>query len=458
MLSIDRYELRVDIHRPLGGIPDAPGRISVSGEITLRNSGRHPVSRATLLLYRLLDLDDLGDPDGVRQITWRQHIRGLRDLPELQVNVVTLAFDQPLGDGEPCTLALSYSGPVVGYREVFPYAHDAVERDRMLLRREVLWHPIAASPTVDGFFSGLLAPAQFVVQAVLPDGWWGTMPQIPSTFDATAHTCRVSGESAGLSLVGGQFEHVQSGSGGGRVVVHASPQHRDWAARVAAAIRVTTERLGMWVGESPRHGDPWDVIEVPAYWGSEVTPFAVLMQYQTDDRDVFREAAHETAHRWAVPAGDRFCDESLAHYLETLVLTSAWGDAYREEALNDWRAKLRAARDASATPIEMGAQRGHGFVDPITRLKGPLALAVLHGALGDTEFLRLLHDWFTSSDLVSRTVSDFAAHVARAASARFDASRYIGDWFLETRELSTILPDRTLTGDAVEKPARQYRR
>ena len=457
MLSIDRLELQVDIQRHVSSIPDAPGRIAVTGDITMRNRTRRPVSRATLLLYRLLTLDSLGDPDGVRPIRWRQHIRGLRDLPELQVNVVTLAFDTPLQEAESCSLALSYSGAVVGYREVFPYVHDAVERDRMVLRREVLWHPIAGPPTVAGFVRGLRAPAEFVVTATLPDGWWGAMPSIPSTFDPASHACRVAGESAGLSLVGGLFEHFHPPSGDEPVVVHAPPPHRDWASRVADAIQVTTERLTTWVGESPRRA-PWDVIEVPPHWGSEATPFALLIEHREDEPAVFQEAVHETTHRWAAPAGDRFCDESLAHYLEMLVLTAAWGGPYREQALRAWWTQLRAAPDAAATPIQTGARRTQDHVDLVTRVKGPLALAVLHGALGDEGFFGLLHGWFASPDLVSRTASDFAAHVATGAGAQFDASEFVADWFEQPKELPALLPDRSRASDAVEEAARRYRR
>ncbi len=457
MLSIERYELQVDIQRHLSGIPDAPGRIAVTGVITLRNRTRRPVSRATLLLYRLLTLDSLGDSRAVRPIRWRQHVRGLRDESELQVNVVTLTFDEPLREATSCTVALSYSGPLVGYREVFPYAHDAVERDRMVVRREVLWHPVAGPPTVAGFFRGLLAPAEFVVRATLPDGWWGAMPQLRSTFDPASHTCRAAGTSAGLSLVGGAFDHFHPVSGDEQVVVHAAPPHREWASRVSAGIQLASECLSTWVGESP-NGEPWDVIEVPAHWGSETTPVALLIQHRDDEQGVFQEAVHETAHRWAVLAGDRFCDESLAHYLEMLVLTAAWGTPYREQTLRDWQTQLKTAPEAAATPIQTGAMRTHDHVDLVTRVKGPLALAVLHGALGDDGFFSLLHRWFASPDLASRTASDFAVHVAAAASAQFDAPGFVADWFQQTGELAALLPDRILAGDAVEEAARRYQR
>jgi hypothetical protein len=457
MLSIDRYELQVDIQPQLSGIPDAPGRIAVSGVITLRNRTRQPVFRTTWLLYRLLTLDSLGDPHGVRPIRWRQNIRGLRDLPALHVNVVTLTFEPPLGEGESCLLALSYSGTVVGYREVFPYAHDAVERDRMVLRREILWHPIAGPPTVAGLFRGLLAPAEFMVRATVPEGWWAAMPSIPSTFDPVSHTCRVAGESAGLSLVGGLFEHFHLPSGDEAVIVHAPPSHRDWASRVASAIQVTTERLTAWVGQSPRR-EPWNVIEVPQHWGSEATSFALLIEHREDESAVFQEAVHETTHRWALPAGDRFCDESLAHYLEMLVLTAEWGAPYREQALRVWRTQLTEAPDAAATPIQTGALRMQDHVDLVTRVKGPLALAVLHSALGDEEFFSLLHRWFVSPRLAFRTASDFAAYVVTGASARIDASAFVADWFEQPKDLSALLPDRSRARDAVEEAARRYQR
>lgn len=457
MLVIDRYELQVDVQRALSGIPDTPGRIAVTGVLTVHNRIRHPVSRATLLLYRLLTVDSLGDPQGVRAIRWRQHIRGLRDRPELQVNVVTLTFDPPLRETESCPLGLSYTGPVVGYREVFPYAHDAVEHDRMVLRREVLWHPIAGPPTVAAFYRGLRTSATFVVRATLPAGWWGAMPSIPSTFDPATHTCRVVGESAGLSLVGGVFEHVQGMSGDAAVVVHARPQHRKWASRIADAIDVTTTHLRSWVGESPRR-QPWDVIEIPQHWGSEATPFSLLIEHQEDDSAVFREAVHETAHRWAVPAGDRFCDESLAHYLEMLVLTEAWGASYREQALRAWQAELRAAPEAASTPIQTGARRTHGHVDLVTRMKGPLALAVLHDALGDEGFFGLLQGWFRSPHLAARIASDFAAHIATGTRAPFDAPKFVADWFEQPSEWRALFPDRIRAGDAVAEAARRYQR
>ena len=310
MLAIEKYDLQVAVSPPpRAAMPDAPGRIAVRGTLHFHNRGRQAVGRVSWILYRLLTVSEVADGAGRRAVHFCQRVQSLRDWPSIQVNCVQVSCSPPVASGEMLALNLAYSGPVVGYREAFPYVHDAVERDRTLLRREVLWYPVSGFPTW-ATYTGAWQPRPFDVTMTLPSDWWGCL--LPgSTVRDGPGIWRWQACSPGAVLVAGRYAPTAANTGE-PCTVRAFTGQGAWASHVQEAAGLAVERLTPLIGPSPRAGDPWQIIEVPDHWGSEAMAGAVLMEHHANPARVIRETVHEVAHRWALGADPhRFCDESL---------------------------------------------------------------------------------------------------------------------------------------------------
>ncbi len=152
-LLAEHYGLEVRVvQSPVTAIADAPGRIEVVCDLVVRNSGRRPVTRVSAILYRLLMVSEATDArDPQRRLKVRQAVRALPEESRLQVNAITVELVEPLAPGATTTLRLAYAGTPVGYREVMPYVHDAVQPSIAVLRPEILWYPVLGAPTLQTY-------------------------------------------------------------------------------------------------------------------------------------------------------------------------------------------------------------------------------------------------------------------------------------------------------------------
>ena len=413
-------------------MPDAPGRIRCTCALDLAAAGE-PVRCADFILYRLLQVSAATDGAGT-PLAFRERLHAVDGLRDMQVNAIEVQFPVPIAPGERRTLRLSYEGPLVGYREVMPYVHDAVLRDIALLRPEILWYPVAGRAGADIVRRAAgTPPFEAVVRG--PEGWWAAMAGARREPDAAADPgvmahFRGVNWSEGFFLVAGRYGERAAGE---HFVAHHLPGHEAWAERAAEAARFAAATLTGWLGPRAARGERLDLVEIPEHWGSQSTPGLIMEIYREDPEHLFVEIAHEVSHGWT-PGVDpnRFCDEGVAHYLETRLVGARFGEEARRSAVDHQRRWLLAHPEAARIPIAHAAEYPD-HRDSVARRKGPLALAVLNACVGDEAMWDLLRGWIRSADApqAKATAADFCTHVRGWAREHgtLEADRFLQEWF-----------------------------
>ena len=454
-LRVQRCELDLTLlpqprNHPVG---DAPGRIEGACTLRLHNQGRRTVSRVHLLLYRLLRVTG-ATQDGNRALALRQSVRHLpvRDMPNLYVNRVSLALAEDLGPGQETDLHLRYAGALVGYRELFPYAHDAVHPDIAVLRPESLFYPVVGPLSLEGLRRAWSVPA-FRVEVRHPADWTCLLPPARGVRLGDGATAFESADEApGLHLFAAPYTTVR----GEGVLVHHRPGHQEWAQAVSSAALFARSTLQRWLGPAPAAG-PVEIAEIPPGWGSQHLPGLIAQCGGEGPEQVFRDVAHEVCHFWTPsPCADphRFCDESIAHYLEDLLVGERAGGGRGDDALLRHAAVLRERPGAVRTPLASAADGAD--VDIVSRHKGPVALAALERAIGKERMFGLLGSWARDPGAAGADAGAFAHFALRALRdvQAWDIGRFLDDWFFT--EQAPFDPDMS-PGEALDLSLARYR-
>ncbi|GEM_PF-5457104 len=399
------YDLHLDLYPEEVGREDALYGGTLRARCRLRLANRGPSAATTIpfLLYRLLEIHEVRW-NGQR-IEWTERVAKVDGLPRWQVLVVEISLSMALEPDQQGVLEVDYSGPVCGYREVFPYAHDRIDPRFTLLRRdEVLFVPLPGYPSLELF---------------------RRIPDERFTFTLRATTER---DLVVVTAGKGQHERVEGS------VVHRWESHRpDWRLDVAIGDYVQAKSED-WPGVTVYHfaGDQQgaalclqagadayrvlgsrlgkvpcslNVIAVPDGYGGQATETHLLVErsnFQMGKKEATHHAyarvlgplAHEIAHLWSIPSGERvpsrFLDEAVAHYLETVVSRELLGDKAPSGArMEEYRAWfLQGGEEAVTTPLVLAG--GSPARDAIARGKGPWLLAVWEELAGKDAVLDAL--------------------------------------------------------------------
>ncbi len=436
-------------------IADAPGRIGVSCTVRLRNEGRRPASQVHLLLYRLLRILSAAEWNATEKpLLLRQSVRrmSVEGADTLYVNAVTLSLAQELEPGRETTLRLHYGGTLVGYREAFAYVHDSVQRDVAVLRPEVLWYPLIARASWEGFLSALSVP-HFHMTVHLPERWDCFVASSEAS-DRTHRQVQFTSAtpSLGMYLIAGRYGHLHRGE----IHVHHLPGREEWARAACSAASFARSTLRSWLGPPAFGEDRVTIVQIPAGWGSQNLPGMITQTGESDPERTFREVVHEVAHFWT-PLGDpnRFCDEAMAHFLEDLLEREKNGEQRGEAAFARHLDALRDSPGALRAPLATAA--GRLEIDVISRHKGPLALAVLDASIGRARFFQLLRDWVANPVAAGASAGTFAEFVRRAlvGEQAWNVQKFLDDWFYS--ESDTIQPNLPIAA-ALDRAVERYKR
>ncbi len=388
MLLISHYVLDVQLAFAPDFLPrSAPGTLSVSALLRVQNTDTAPASALSLLFYRLHSVSNVSvDGVGARAVS---RLTGLAGLERHQVNAVVVEFPEPLKPGASCEVSLRYAGVTAGAREVWPYMWDSVTRDYTLLRPDIIWYPVAATPDQASQQLAYWQPKHFDVTVHVPDGYMAAAPNLVAWENGVARF-RTAVPRERFDLAVAPFSRLD----GGGVSVYHLAENAPWGSSVItwanAAVRGLTDRLG------PRSADNLAIVQIPMGWGSQSSPGFILQQAAApDDWYAAAEVVHEVSHFWTPAPADwpkRFSDESLASFFQYVLVGDLFGPDRAAEQLAIFKRSVDRASGAHEGRF-LDKHLGEGLHSAVWYSKGALALHSLRDQLGDEQFWGLLREY-----------------------------------------------------------------
>lgn len=234
MLNVGHYALEVKLEFPPDFIPhSAPGSLRVTAHLQVQNTGVEPASALPLLFYRLHEVSDVSVDGKAAGVT--SMLTGLVGLERHQVNASVIELPEALLPGASCTVRLEYGGVTAGAREVWQYMWDSVTRNYTLLRPDIIWYPVAATPDQSSYHRANMHPKHFDITLHVPEGYTAAAPDPVAMKDGIARF-RTTAPRARFDLAVAPFSRLESSG----VSVYHLPDDAQWGtgalAWVTAAI------------------------------------------------------------------------------------------------------------------------------------------------------------------------------------------------------------------------------
>lgn len=420
MLQVRHYALELELQFPPEFVPhSAPGSLWVKAQLQVENCGAEPIFSLPLLLYRLFEITSLTVDGEVSPLSSR--LIGLAGLERHQVNAVTVQLPAPLGPGESCAVVLSYGGVIAGGREVWQYMWDTVSRDYTLLRPDIIWYPEVAAPDLASLRQSSLTHKSFAVSVQVPEGYMAAAPgALTEEKGLSRFVTTTARERFDLAIA--PFTRLRNG----QAAVYHLPESEAWGASclgwVAAAIEGLANRLG------PRVTGELAIVQIPRGWGSQHTPNLILQEVgRTEGWQEAASLVHEVSHFWTPQPADwprRFADESLASFLQYVLVGELFGPACAREQRARYEGSLQRIPSAAAARF-LDTEINPALHSALWYAKGALALIALQEQLGDERFWSVLRVYTADR---SASAAGFVALLRRNAPGP-ETEAYIALWF-----------------------------
>jgi aminopeptidase N len=453
--AVEHYKLVLEID---------PEHHSLSGQadISIKNSGQHPLTTVPVLLYRLMEVQASSDAKGAA-LQFTQQIVRFPDNPAWQVNAIQVKLATPLAPGAPMTIHLKYAGMLLGYREVMAYVKDTISEDYSLLRAESMAYPIIGLPSHEGWRKTFQNAFDYQIETTVPAGFvavcMGNDVGEPQTVAGkTTYHCAGAPESNSINVAIAKFRVVDDAER--KLRVYVMQADAEAGNRVMNEMRRALDFFTAYFGPPPKIGmmgahSGLTVIEIPDGWGS-FTLRGYIFQSAAAFKDPKHagELYHEVGHGWNAMVANRiqrtrYFDEAFAAYFETLAVRQFEGEQAYRELLDEYRDLYieRVNRDplGKTTPIvDYGKYEIGGF----SYTKGAWSLYVLHQLLGDDQFKQIIHTFLSQFGDKPAEFKDFQ-RVAEAVSHR-KLDKYFQEWFY-TSVSSQLLVEKIPVTEIVKR-------
>lgn len=408
-------------------------RLEAEARMTVKNLADTSQAELPFLLYRLLEVESVGDAAG-RLLEFSSAIVKDADEPALQVNYLRVRLSPPLAPGASATLVIKYRGAVFGYPEVWAYVHDTVSEDYTLLRQDSFSYPILGRPTQAERFGAdrkFTYTAEVTVPAGLTVAMGGRLQETRQEGDRTTFVYESKVPTWRVDVAAARFAVVKDEPS--QLYVYVLAEHAAGARNVLAAMKRVVALYARLFGEVPDYGG-YTAIEIPGGWGSQAAELYFLQTAAAfTDPKRLGEVYHEVAHTWnAKPKPEvqrtRWFDEAFASYFESLAVREFEGEeAFRADMEQSRKSFLRwvdAGPLYAETPI---VDYGKHEIGGLSYSKGAWSLYVLHQLLGEEKFLTLMRRFLAEHREPPADFQDFQRLAEQVAGRKLD--NYFQEWF-----------------------------
>lgn len=382
-------ELRID--------PEA-GRMDGTARLRLVNRSEAPARTVPVLLYRLLRATDVRDGTG-SDLAFDQEVRSFDDFSMLQVNQVRIELPEPCLPGDTVTAVVDYGGHVLGYEETgMAYIRDRIEPAFTLLRSDTWAFPEPGIPSISALRSSPTASFTYRVSVAVPEPLvvanGGRFLGVSTAEGIRTYEYESLRPSWRMDFAAAPFLLAEQGP----LRLFYLPEDEEGATNVMN--RSTRALSDLETRFGPLHGaSTLTIIEIPEGWGAQADVTAIIQPASAfRDPTAISQVYHELAHLWQPPDTDlpsSRWNEGLSTFQAARMAHDLDGGETVSSAADRWLARVKGAlRDES--PLEMHPWGSYGSNDlsQWSYTVGGLFFFVLHDALQDESFDRLLHDLY----------------------------------------------------------------
>lgn len=424
------------------------GTLAGTAGLTVENVGPSPVSSVPVQIGRLMTAEAVRSGEGPA-LEFSQDVVVYEDWPRRQVNQLHVRLPSPLEPGERRTLAIDYSGPLVGATETgMLYVRDHVDRAFTILRSESLAFPELAVPSLSLNRSAPRGDFTYVARFTVPADLTvatGTPPvsQVEKGDEAT-WTFEAREPVPFLNVAVAPYRTLSEGD----LRVFHFAEDSLGARRVLERMVQVIDLYESWfgpLGREPR----LHVIEIPEGWGSQASLTGGIIQTADAfrDRRQLRQLYHELAHLWHPDDLDRPAprwNEGLATFLAARTAADLGdGESLTElmpEAAERQLSRVGRSAELASTPmVEYGLANATG----LSYGTGELMFYVLHEVLGPEGFNRALGAWFERYRATGSTTRQFVDFVQGRSDT--DLEPLFRDWLFTTRWRERLESGESLT-------------
>jgi hypothetical protein len=411
---------------------------SLDGSLTfsVENVSGRPATEVPLLLNRLMVFRNARDSEG-NPLSVRQDVVTFIDHPKFQASYAVVSLARPLPPGSETTLAVDFSGHLVGYTETgMLYVQDRINEEFTILRTDALAFPSVGGPSWRINRSAPRRDFEFRAEISVPErltvASGGELVERRVNDGVATFVYRSTAPVPFLNLPIAEFG-LLSKSG---IRVYYFPEHADGAKRVLERARSALELLGQWfgpLGQPPRVA----VMEIPKGWGSQASLTGGIIQTADvfENPDSLQPLYHELSHLWNAPDEERPSprwNEGLATFLQFLLAERLDGSQDIDATVE--RSALRLLQAIESESAHQGvpfARYGHAQMTDYSYRTGFVMFYFLHELLGEKEFNRALGGYYQQFRDASGSFDDLV-EIANKTSSR-NLKIFFDDWFYTVR-------------------------
>jgi hypothetical protein len=406
-------------------------RLSGLAGIEIENAGAERVTRASLLLGRLMVFDAVHDSTD-RALPFRHEIVTFADSPKTQVNQALIELDPPLRPGERRVLNVRYSGYLVGYTETGSlYIRDHIDKDFTILREDAYAFPVVGWPSWEANKSVERVDFPFEVSVTVPSEMTvasgGDLMDRRVAGEQTTWSYRSRSPAPFLNLAVAHYELLERDG----VRLYAFPKDRDGASRVLKNTGQALALFTRWFGPTATPAR-FAVIEIPDSWGSQASLVAGIIQ----TADVFQPGAslqplyHEVSHFWNPPDAALSCrwNEGLASYLQRRAAREidGWKEMDADLARRVARLKEGQREEHRLATVPFKDYGKEGMTDWSYSV-GLLMFALLDRITGPEAFNQMVGAFYQEHSHTPATCEEFSRFIAARGGSPVKA--LMNDWF-----------------------------
>jgi len=426
-VAIVHYELDLNIDYSAEKIIGKAG-------LTLQNISDKPIKKISLLLYRLLSVESVGNAT-VEPLEFEQKVVSFDDVEKMQVNYIQIELDSDLLPEEKRLLNIEYKGHMLGYSEMgYRYVKDHVSPEFTIIRNDARAFPLPGVPSRkinrQAPFPSFTYLARITVPDTLVVANGGELLQRKADNGSITYIYKSLKPSWRMDFAITRYK--QSEKNGIRIFYF--PEDSVGASGVMQAAQKSYDLFKSWFG-SPEVESTLTFIEIPNGWGSQKDAVTIIQSAAAfKDPKRHREVYHEISHIWNVNPLDNPSprwNEGLASFLEYLAIEHIEGREItkaRADLLIRWL-KESAKQNPKWTEIPM-IDYGQVQLTDLSYSVGALMFDLLYRLVGQKEFNAIIGFFYHKYASAGATTNDFIAYANE--TSKFDLTDFFQDWVYTT--------------------------
>lgn len=313
-------------------------------------------------------------------------------------------------------LTIEYEGVLDGTTGRYPYVKEKTSDDRYILRSETVYYPVFALPGSEAYMRSLLSPRE--------EDKYRVTVELAGTRRFLTNLREVSGgvyEGHNPTIAIGDYRLEPCSFG----TVACFGMDREKLAEVRRAAAYVQDFMSRYRPAAIRN---FQIVEIPAGWGSFVLPGTMFLAGEPDVRQMIHEFIHTNWNPRSSGSVQRarFFDEGVTEYFTAKVL-EYYGLRSAAASRAAWAAQYRAAVAACPENEAPIADYGPRELGGLAYSFGPLALFALEDAVGGAEMERAMSALLTRYQGEDADFERFQALFPAAAIPVFQAYFYSTD-------------------------------